>query len=198
MREISPSVNVSAQGYFEGLPPELKKIVQEIRRQKSAGLRIYPSATLIDFSCLLTKIQRERLVDAVAALVDENLFGRSEMCQQFAELLHLALSHLTILPRLVFGYAIYFSPDGRELHRWQHAWVRVGDEVIDANVDSLFENPMVPKTVRVAPFWGPIKQIPPGRRLREDHNMRRELDQDVATIWWPELKKTLGRFRLDQ
>ena len=34
--------------------------------------------------------------------------------------------------------------------------MRIRDEVIDGNVDSLDENPTVPKAFRVAPYWGPI------------------------------------------
>jgi hypothetical protein len=40
---------------------------------------------------------------------------------------------------------------GREIFRWEHVWVRVGAEVIDGNVDSLFENPMVPSASAVQP-----------------------------------------------
>jgi len=32
--------------------------------------------------------------------------------------------------------------------------VRIGDEVVDGNVDCLSENPLVPDIVRVAPYWG--------------------------------------------
>ena len=74
----------------------------------------------------LTKPHREKLLDAVAALVDENYAGRSEMCLQFADLLHRALTHLNFPSRAAVGTARYFSPEGREIYRWLHAWVRVG------------------------------------------------------------------------
>jgi hypothetical protein len=48
------------------------------------------------------------LLDAIAALVDENLGGRSDMCQQFADLLNRALTHLNFPSRPVVGWAIYF------------------------------------------------------------------------------------------
>ena len=43
---------------------------------------------------MLTPECRIRLLDKIAALVDETSAGRSEMCQQFAELLHRGLTHM--------------------------------------------------------------------------------------------------------
>ena len=105
---------------------------------------------------------------------------------QFADLLQRALAHLNLPARAIMGTCIYFNDD-REIFRWRHAWVRIGREVIDGNVDSLFENPMVPSSVAVAPYWGPINQVPPDRRLREDHGARLPPDNDVSDIWWPAL-----------
>lgn len=193
MREISPAVNVSVDDYIGLLPPEAKRIVEGIRRQKGEGVRQRPSATPIDRSAIMTRTMRERLIDAVAALVDENYAGRSEMCLQFAALIHRALLHLNFPSRAVVGTAIYYGGKGEEIWRWQHAWVRIGDEVIDGNVDCLAENPVVPKTVSAAPYWGPITDVPPDRRLREDHGAVMEPDVDVDSIWWPELQQWLDR-----
>jgi len=195
MREISPAVNATVEEYLKQLPSEARAIVEEIRRQKQAGTRRLPSTTFIDRSSLLAGKDRMKLLDAVAALVDENYAGRSEMCQQFADLLHRALTHLGFPSRPVVGWAIYFSPAGEEIFRWRHAWVRVGDEVIDGNVDCLSENPMVPKTVRVTPYWGPVVQVPEDRRLREERYTPLPDDDDVSNIWWPELRAWLdGEF----
>jgi hypothetical protein len=192
MREISPAVNATVEEYLRLLPSESRAMVEEIRRQKCAGVRSRPSTTLIDRSTVLTKEHRPRLLDAVAALVDENYAGRSEMCLQFADLLHRALTHLQFPSRPVVGWAMYFSPDDQELFRWKHAWVRIGEEVIDGNVDCLSENPMVPKTVSVSPYWGPFRETP-GRRLREDYGAALPADTDVSDIWWPDLKAWLDR-----
>ena len=62
----------------------------------------------------------------------------------------------------------------------------MGDEVIDGNVDSLIENPLVPSGVRVAPYWGPITAAPSDRRLREEHGRGLPPDSDVSNIWCPE------------
>jgi hypothetical protein len=187
MREISPAMGMSVDECLN-LAPEIRPLVTEIRRQKEAGKRLRPSAALVDRSRMLTPDSRMKLLDRVAELVDENYAGRSEMCQQFAELLHRALTHMQFPSRWVMGTAIYYGAKREEVFRWNHAWVRVGEEAIDGNVDSLIENPVVPKEVRVAPYWGPITQIPDGRRLREDHGAALPSDVDVRGIWWPELK----------
>jgi hypothetical protein len=193
MREISPLSGISVDGYVKMLPAEARRIVEEIRRQKREGTRQRPSATLIDRSAVMTKPMRDKLLDAVAALVDENYVGRAEMCLQFAALLDRALSHLKFPSRPVIGTAIYYGAKGEEVWRWQHAWVRVGNEVIDGNVDCLVENPLVPKAVSVAPYWGPITEVPTDRRLREEHGSALRPDVDVDHIWWPELREWIDR-----
>lgn len=80
-----------------------------------------------------------------------------------------------------------YNPDTKEIFRWDHAWVRIGDEVVDGNVDSLFENPLVPSIVKVAPYWGPIIETPTDRKLRENRGQKLPDDKDVSEIWWPEL-----------
>lgn len=79
MREISPAENMSADDFLRLAPAEIRQRASEIRRQKKDGARPKPSTKLIDRSTLLTKSQRERLLNAVAGLADENLFGRAEM-----------------------------------------------------------------------------------------------------------------------
>jgi hypothetical protein len=188
MREISPAKNLSADEYLaHHVPSQVRDLVGRIRAQKQADTRPRPSTRLVDRSTLLTPEQRRALVDRVAALVDENLTGRSDMCVQFAGLLQRGLVHLGLPARTVIGTARYFVA-GREVHRWRHAWVRVGREVIDGNVDSLGENPMVPPTVDVAPYWGPIAETPPDRALREHHGEAPAPDEDVEGSWLPDLR----------
>lgn len=81
-----------------------------------------------------------------------------------------------------------YYKSGREIFRWNHAWVRIDSEVVDGNVDILSENPMVPDTVCVDPYWGPITRVPPDRRLRENRNQSLPQDTDVEKYWWPDLK----------
>jgi hypothetical protein len=113
------------------------------------------------------------------------------MCLQFADLLNRALTHLQFPSRPVVGTAIYYGPEDEEIWRWRHAWVRIDDEVIDGNVDCLAENPVVPKAVSIAPYWGPIATMPPDRRLREERGTALPPDVDVDDTWWPDLKNWL-------
>lgn len=192
-REISPSPIATADEFFAMSGSEFQGIISDIRASKDDGTRPIPSATLVDRSTLLTPSKRAALLDYVADLVDENLAGRSEMCLQFAQLIHLALSHLGMDSNAVAGTAMYFSDKGEEVFRWNHAWVRVGDEVIDGNTDSMVENITVPDTVKAPPYWGPIKEIPRRRVRGYDPPPG---DTDVDNEWWPRLRAWLdGEFR---
>lgn len=191
MREISPAENLSADDFYSLLPPGIQAIVDTIRQEKKAGTRLRPSASLIDCSLLLTRERRKAVLDKVADLVDENLAGRSEMCLQFTALLSRALLHLGLQARPVVSKALYFDELGGEIFRWDHSWVRIGEEVVDGNVDCLFENPMVPETVDVRPYWGPIRKTPKDRKLREVIGVPLNSDSDVDEIWWPEMKHWL-------
>jgi len=177
---------MTANDFLRLAPTDAQVIAREIRRQKEARSRPLPGAKLIDRSSLLLKPQREKLLNIIAGLVDENLFGRSEMCIQFADLLQRALSHIGLPARFVRGTAIYYR-DNQEVFRWDHSWVRVGVEVIDGNTDSLAENPLVPPTVSAPPYWGPVTEVPPERRLREGPGGTAPPDRDVAELWWPDL-----------
>lgn len=154
MREILPAENLSSEEFFKKLRQKYQEIVTKIRNEKKSGQRPYPSARLIDKSSLLTEKLRRGLLDAVAGLVDENLAGHSEMCIQFAILVLQALDYMGMSSRVAVGTAIYYDAKGRKLFQWEHAWVRVGKEVIDGNVDSLYENPMVPEEVDISPVLG--------------------------------------------
>ena len=193
-REISPAENATVDEYLMMVPSMVRVIIEDVRRQKAADTRPHPSASLVDSSSLMTQSQRAALLDAIAALVDENLSGRSDMCHQFADLLNRALTHLKFPSRPVVGTAIYYGPKDEEIWRWRHAWVRIGDEVSDGNVDCLAENPRVPEAVKalsVAPYWGPITTMPHDRRLREEHETALPSDVDVNDTWWPDLKNWL-------
>lgn len=196
MREISPFENVSIEEIetcIKNLPSELRDLVYKIREQKRSNNRLIPSSNLVDHSEILSQVERGKLLDKVAELVDENLFGRSEMCSQFANLLNLALNHLGISSKAVLGKAVYYSSKGKELFQWEHAWVRIGREVIDGNVDSLFENPRVPKAINIKPYWGPINMTPNDRRLKENRGKTLPDDKDVSELWWPELRSWIEK-----
>ncbi len=188
MREISPVANLSADEYFVTVSPVAQTFIETIRKRKLIGTRPLPSTTLIDQSKLLTADTRKTILDKISRLVDENIYGRSEMCEQFASLLKFSLNYVGLQARIILGTSIYYSAD-REIFRWQHAWVESGREVIDGNVDILYENPFVPSSVNVAPYWGTINAIPKDRRLIPDKTRKpSKSDIDVSNIWRPELK----------
>lgn len=193
MREISPAKNLSSESYYRISPPQVREIIDKIRSGKNTGNRPKPSIRLIDKSLLLTEKFRRGLLDAVAGLVDENLAGRSEMCIQFAILVSQALDYMGLSSRVAVGTAIYYDAKGSKLFKWEHAWVRVSKEVIDGNVDSLYENPMVPEAVDISPYWGPITETPADRKLRENCNRVVPPDSDVLEIWWPKLREWLKK-----
>jgi hypothetical protein len=138
MREIPPVTKLTPEQYFASLSADRQEKISAIRRQKVAGVRPRPSVRLNDRSSVLTAEVRQALLDWVAELVDENMFGRSEMCMQFAELLARSLLQFGTRAKGILGEARYYV-DGKEVYRWPHAWVRVGNEVVDGNVDSLYE-----------------------------------------------------------
>jgi hypothetical protein len=194
MREVSPVLGVDVEEYLEKYAnDEQKAFAIKFRTLKNEGNRYKPSTQLIDKSEIKTPEFRAWLLDEIATLVDENLFGRSEMCLQFAELLTMALKYLYIDARMVLGKAIYYNGI-KESFRWDHAWVRINYEIIDGNLDSIIENPRVPKSIRVAPYWGNIKEMPLDRRLQENRNIIYKSDVDVAKIWWPDLVKSIERY----
>lgn len=190
MREISPAINCSVDEYYESLVLTSKKIIKKIRDEKLEGLRPIPSEKLIDLSEIFHHDFRTKLLNKVAMYVDENISGRSDMCIQFAMLMSLSLRSLGIKARVVMGKSYYYI-GGNEVFSWNHAWVRIGREVIDGNVDILYENPEVPSNVVVSPYWGLINKIPNDRRLIENHSEIIHQDEDVNNIWWPELQQWL-------
>lgn len=188
MREISPATSHTVEEFLSVADPESKKTVDRIRSEKKLGVRQRPSAFLLDSSEILNREVRAKLIDKVSELVDENLFGRSEMCMQFAQLMNLSLRKLGVSSKSVIGNCIYLK-DGKEVFRWKHAWVRVGDEIIDGNVDIIYENPLVPTDLKIEPYWGDIKNTPLNRKLRADKYGVIPEDSDVTEIWWPELQQ---------
>lgn len=192
MREVSFSTKESINEVYNKYTKNIKDIIDKIRKEKSEGLRPLPSKCLIDKSKVLTSTLRSDLLDRVAILVDENLSGRSDMCIQFASLLELSLHQLKLNARAVIGEAKYFNESGNIIFSWKHAWLRIDDEVIDGNVDILFENPCFPKEINIKPYWGPIKQTPSDRKLIEDKSNSIIYDEDVKKVWWPELFEWLS------
>lgn len=188
MREILPIDGINSTEYMSMHSTATKELILDIRQQKQTASRPKPSTYLIDRSTILSSESRCKLLDKAAELVDENITGRSDMCWQFAQLLSNALNFLNCPAKVVIGTAMYLDSKGRKVYQWEHAWVRSGKEVIDANVDILIENPMVPKHISIAPYWGPINLTPKDRTLKPNNALTLPFDSDVESLWWPEYR----------
>jgi len=189
MREILPQSNQNIDQYLNELPPSMQNAVEKIRQQKKDSTRPLPSTTLIDHSQILNADKRTTILDKVAMLVDENIFGRCEMCSQFALLLARAIKHAGFNARAVKGNAKYRKQNG-DWFTWEHAWVEANSELIDGNVDSMVENPMIPMDISPFPFWGKKSVIPDDREFLSSTKLSLH-DPDVEKIWWPDLRNWL-------
>jgi len=152
--------------------PELRTKILEraikIEEDKLSGNRALPhDNSILGDSIIPTEIQEE-LLDIVAIIVDQNQFGRSDMCMQFAVLLSEALKEMGHDAEVATGRGVYnSSTDPSEKFEWDHSWVELGDEIIDGNVDSLPENPAVGFDTSIKPtsFWGAKSDLPIDRKL---------------------------------
>lgn len=191
--EISPHEGISAEKFVRSLSPSAQRILDGIRRAKATGRRPRPSASpKVAGDALLLPHRRGELLDKVAELVDQNVFGRSEMCLQFAALLELALRELGHDARAVEAAGARYRCLDETWMVWpRHAWVEVGDVVIDANVDSLAENPVATgaRPIDVAPFWGPRTALPADRQLPAGRPLDRyEAQHGDVLAWWEQLR----------
>lgn len=134
---------------------------------------------------------QKTLLDTIAKLVDENLFGRSEMCIQFALLLSIALCRLGYDAKAYKGKASYLKPD-TTWFEWEHSWVIYNDIIIDGNVDSMIENPTIPDGLDPSPYWGKLKDLPNDRKfdLENSKIIDSKIDSDLG-IWIPDLERDL-------
>ncbi|MFZ5823864.1 MAG: SEC-C domain-containing protein [Bacillota bacterium] len=171
-------------------------LLTQINQQKRAGTRPFPSATLISFGDTPPASERGFLVDLCARLVDENWCGRSEMCIYFAVLLRHGLNLLGHQAVVEVGKARYTGLLGRQFE-WDHAWVRTqyGD-IVDGNIDSIRENPMVPAGIEPKPYWGPENSLPSDRVLNKSEELtperdERDLDRDPLRIWKAAVEKAV-------
>ncbi len=176
-------------------PNDLQAVLARIMKEKEVGARILPSRSLISVGEIPPDDVRRFLVDTCATLVDENWCGRSEMCIYFAVLLRHGLRQLGYAADVEIGEGQYFG--AAQPFTWSHAWVRtsVGD-LVDGNVDSLVENPIVPTGVNPAPYWGPAESLPKDRRLSRDRVFGpecdgTELDEREITAWKASLEKAI-------
>lgn len=186
--EVSPFVGAEADVVLANNPEAMARL-RRIRRQKNLGQRSRPSDRLIISPSAADPDHRPALLDRIAELVDKNAFGRSEMCVQFAVLLGRALHAMGVEASAVHGAAKYRTADG-DWKTWpDHAWVRTAnDELIDGNIDSVVENPVMGEGLMPCSFWGPRSDCPDDRQFPDGELVVVD-PSDVEDVenWWSQL-----------
>jgi hypothetical protein len=187
---------------IESIERRAQQILVRLTNEKLLGTRPLPSSTLISIGNHPALPTRRFLLDACARLVDRDLFGRSELCVQFAILLRSALKTLGDRASVERGVASYRG--SRSMFEWRHAWVRTaGGDIVDGNIDSIVENPYVPDDVRPHPYWGPAASTPSDRTLLKESELLpadepSEPDWNNLFAWKRELKTQIRDWKSRQ
>lgn len=204
-RSVRQSLKSSYQEKQTGVitsKKDLNELLKKILEDKKTGNRSKPSKKLILGASKFTDQLRKDLVDIVGEIVDQNWCGRSEMCVLFAILLGDALRELSTNPQVVIGKGTYTdSKNPSNTFTWDHAWVLVGDEIIDGNVDSIIENPAVPEGIEPKNFWGPFSSLPSDRTLLKDKEINEDWIKENTSYeelhkWRSQLNQELKGLRI--
>lgn len=139
--------------------------MSHLKRVASEGVK--PSQSLISYGDFPDQDYRRALLDACAETLEEIFNNRSDQCLYFAMLVQYGLMLKGIESEVYIGNASY---EMKQRHcksfSWDHAWVVIGDDVVDGNVDSCTLNSKIPSYVRPVPYWGPIDLLPTYRKLK--------------------------------
>lgn len=183
---------------IENAKGNLNDLINKILEDKKTGNRSKPSSKLkLGRSKIKDQLRRD-VVDVVGGIVDQNLFGRSEMCVLFAILLGDALKKLNMSPKIIIGKGTYIdSQNPNNSFTWDHAWVLVDDEIVDGNVDSMIENPVVPIGIEPVNYWGLKENLPNDRKLVPDKEIDEEWIKGNTTYeelqeWRSQLYQTIS------
>ncbi len=157
----------------------LNDLLNKIMTEKQNNKRIKPSSKTILGESKIADDLRKKLIDIVGEIVDQNWCGRSEMCVLAAILFGDALKKLGKNPKVIIGKGIYYekgNPSNK--FEWDHAWVELEGEIIDGNVDSMVENPVVPQGIEPQNYWGLKENLPNDRKLVSD----KEIDEEWIRV----------------
>lgn len=138
-------------------------LLQKILSQKNQGTRPKPSDNFIHLSHTLTVEKRIKIINLAGKLCDEDFYGRTSLCQQFAILVKYMLQKEGIPSKIFTGEVKYFNSTKQFF--WKHFWVELNNnqEIIDCNVDSMVDNPKVPAYLEPKNFWGLKSSLPADR-----------------------------------
>ena len=121
------------------------------------------------------------------------------MCIYFAALVRHGLALLGYQSVVEVGTAKY-SMDG-ESYEWDHAWVRTQwNDIIDANIDSIVESPVVPDAIKPKPYWGSANDLPSERTFRRFKDLpperdNIELNAGEISKWKSDLESEIKRYK---
>lgn len=90
-----------------------EEILMRIFYQKENNIRPVPSSNVILGKSKFSEDLRKKLLNMVAEVVDDNCYGRSDMCVYFAILIKDALESMGFMAKAIVGSATYYSPLGR-------------------------------------------------------------------------------------
>ena len=96
---------------------------------------------------------------------------------------------------VLVGDVSYHGAGGTS-HTWHHAWVFAGDELVDGNIDSARENPMVAAFMQATPprpYWGPRSTVPADRNFPEATSPYAGGDGNGHDneLWWRDLRASM-------
>jgi len=170
------------------------RLLSKISEERKLGKRPKPSENVCLGKSRFSDKNRKVYIDTVAQIIDNNLTGRSTMCVYFAILLADVLRQHGFDSKAFIGKATYWSSDKKDEFFWDHAWVVVGEEIVDCNVDSMSENPKVPNSIRPVNYWGPRNKLPEDRSFVPDKEIDEKWIEENADLdglhkWRKQLSK---------
>ncbi|WP_345462190.1 lasso peptide biosynthesis protein [Deinococcus carri] len=155
-----------------------QELKDRIAAQRVSNTRPKPSDVLTSIGDQPPLPVRKLILDLAAEAADQHCeLSRNDQCVTFAVYARAMLAELGITARVVIGEATYKMHGTK--HVMLHAWVEVGEDLVDGNVDSFEENVSIPNEIRPQPYWGP-KRRAPNRTFKETRELT--ADREVAEI----------------
>lgn len=153
-------------------------IEDRIKAQHQNKTRPKPSDKLISIGNQPSLELRQLILDLAAEEADKRCeLSRNDQCVPFAAYVRAILGELGILAKVAVGKTTYKMHGVK--HVLLHAWVEIGEDVVDGNADSFEENVFIPGAIRPQPYWGP-RNCAPNRTFKEVRELL--ADREVAEV----------------
>ena len=156
------------------LNKEDHETLKRIRNEKKNKTRKKPSSNLLTNGDFISIELRKYIVDKCAEFVDENKYGRSDMCIQYGVLIKYMLKNYANVDSKIMEGKVKYKGKGKDFV-WDHVWVEtLNGYFIDGNVDSMYENISVPKGINPSSYWGLLTEIPDDREIITKKEMSKQ------------------------